>query len=158
MKLEKLALISEIVGSVAIVVTLLVLVFEVRGNSEELRYIAQSDVAARTQALILTTVSNPQLQEAYDDAVAGETLTPTQASLVNNYLVARLKLTEESFLAFTSGRLDEEIWQTRAAFALNTLQNKWAEDRWNTRIRTNGIFTPSFVDWVDAALLERSRQ
>jgi hypothetical protein len=33
-------------------------------------------------------------------------------SIARNYLIARVKLSEESFLAYSSGRLDEEIWQT----------------------------------------------
>ena len=147
-------MISEIVGSIAIVVTLIVLIVEVRGNSEELRHIAESDVASRTQSLILTTVSNPQLQEAWNRVRDGEELTPTELSIASNYLTARVKLSEESFLAYSNGRLDEEIWRTRAAFMLANLESKWARERWNTTMRSGGLFAQSFVDWVDEALSE----
>ena len=73
---------------------------------------------------------------------------------ISGYVITVLKLAEESFVAYRDQRLDEEIWLTRADFALNTLSRKQARENWES-MRPNGVFVQGFIDWFDAALAER---
>lgn len=154
MKLEKYALIAEIVGGFAIVVTLIVLIVELGGNTEEMRAATLANVAARTQALPLALATNPQFADLWARMGAGEELSPVEEAQVSGILVIALKLAEESFMAYRDGRLDEEVWQTRAALALNLLRRESSRKYWEGA-RTQGAYVPGFVDWLDTALVER---
>ncbi len=154
MKLEKCALIAEIVGSFAIVVTLIILILEIRGNTGEIRAATQANLAARTQVLPLSLMTNPQWADVFYRRNTGEELSPAEETQFFSYFVAVLKLAEEAFLVYRDGRLDEEIWQTRANFALNTFSREQDREVWETN-RGSGNYVPEFVEWFDAALVER---
>ena len=154
MKLEKFALVGEIVGSVAIVVTLIILIVEIRGNTGEMRAATLANLAARTQAMPLAAVTNSQWAGVLARQQAGEELTPSEQVQYFLYLIAVLKLAEEAFIAYEGERLDERIWLTRAAFALNNFDSVSNREHWAS-IRTRGTFVPSFVNWFDVALVDR---
>ncbi len=154
MKLEKWALIAEIIGSFAIVVTLIILIFEIRGNTGEIRAATQANIAARTQAIPLALMTNPQWADVFDRRIAGEELSSAEETQYFAYSVAVLKLAEEAFLVYRDGRLDEEIWQTRANFALNFFSFEQDREVWEIN-RGSGNYVPGFVEWFDAALVER---
>ena len=61
MNLQKAALVAEIVGSIAVVITLVVLIFEVRGNTDAILAGNRQSVAARTGDFALTVAGNPEL-------------------------------------------------------------------------------------------------
>ncbi len=153
MKLEKWGLIAEIVGAFAIVVTLVMLIFEIRGNTEELRAAALTNLADRNQALMLTVLTSPQLVEAGSREIQGEELNAAQRLLLDQYFAATLKAHEESFIAYRAGRLEEEVWQTRANLLVGMLSNERQLRRWVGR-RDSGWYVQDFVDWLDRALEE----
>ncbi len=157
MKLEKWALMAEVVGSFAVVLTLIILIVEIRGNSGEMRAATLANIAARTQALPLAAATNPQFADLWARMTAGEELTPTEEAQVDMIVIVVLKLAEESFIAHRDGRLDDDVWQTRAAFALNILGNPYAREYWK-QIGPLGVFIPAFADYIDTALAERYRE
>jgi len=154
LKLERTALIAEIIGSAAIVITLIVLIFQIRGNTEEMRAATLADLAARTQEIPLAAVMNPQWAGLLARMQAGEELTSSEQMQHFLYLVVVLKLAEEAYIAYDDGRLDDETWLTRAALALNTFDSENNRERW-AYIRTLETFVPRFVSWFDAALSDR---
>ena len=157
MKLEKWALIAEIVGSFAVVVTLIILIVEVRGNTEELRAATLSDLAGRTQEMQLLPTRHPQYADVIARMLAGDELTAAEIIQSESSLVATLKLTEESFIAYRDGRLDEVIWLSRGAVALNLLGTDLNKELYPA-LRDRGSLVPAFTDWLDAALVERYGQ
>ncbi len=65
MKLEKWALIAEIVSGVAIVVTLVILIFEVRGNTSAVQIATIDNVTSGWVGLNQAIVSDPQVARAF---------------------------------------------------------------------------------------------
>ncbi len=63
MKLKKLALLSETVGGVAIVVTLIVLIVEIRGNTAVLQASYRQSISARVEERTMAIAGNQQLSE-----------------------------------------------------------------------------------------------
>ncbi len=61
-KLSDWASIAEIVSGVAIVVTLIVLILQVQGNTDELRAASQTTISGRIQAVVLATIENPRFR------------------------------------------------------------------------------------------------
>ncbi len=154
MKLEKYALIAEIIGGFAIVVTLIILVFEMRGNTEEIRAATLANIAARTQEFALLSIRNPHMADIEYRLSTGAELSPTEIELVGGVVIALLKLGEESFIAYRDGRLEEEIWGTRGAVVLNLLDDELERDLY-VEFREGGVLIKGFTDWLDAELIER---
>lgn len=154
MKLDRLTVMAEIIGAVAIVVTLVILIFEVRGNTEELRAATISNIAGRTQEVNLLKVRNLQFAEVMTRLDAGDELSPAESFQVIDYLLAVLKVAEESFISHRAGSLDEDIWLTRASAAVGHLQDEQSRAMY-IRIRDRGSLTPDFTDWLDVTLIER---
>ncbi len=153
MKLEKWALIGEIVGSFAIVVTLVILIFEVRGNTGEIRAATLADIARRTQEFALLNARSRQLAELYAKFDEGEELSSADLMQLGSVTIGALKLAEESFIAERDGRLDPEIWETRAAFVIAQLNRKVLRDQY-VSFRESAVLVPEFTDWLDLALRE----
>ena len=151
MKLERWALIAEIVSGAAIVITLVILILEVRGNSAELQAATLSDIAGRTQEMALLQVRNPEYAAVRDRMDAGEELTTLERRMVNQALAAQLKLVEESYLAWKDGRLSDEVWESRANWGVNAFQIELRLEMW-AGLRSTGGFVKSFSDWLDQAI------
>ena len=150
MKLERLALIAEIFGGIAVVVTLVVLITQVHENTKALIAANRQSVASRTQDFIETIVTNPDIVALQADLMAQDPADHQAA----NYIGAVLKLVEESYLQYRDGLLDEEYWQTRANFALANLRTERGRKLYG-QMKTGGFLTPSFVEWLDHAVQER---
>jgi hypothetical protein len=60
-KLSDWANLAEIVGSFAIVVTLVILIVEVRANTAATEAATRQSIAARTEVITLTTAATPSL-------------------------------------------------------------------------------------------------
>jgi hypothetical protein len=153
MKLEKWSMIAEIVASSAIVITLAILIVEVRANTSELQAATQDSIAARTQEIALAPVMNPQWAEVLAKFNAGEELTNAERAQVLGEYISLVRLAHDSFIAYRDGRLDDEIWQTRAAFLVNLMGNPQRRAMWGSG--RPELFVDDFVVWLDAELLER---
>jgi len=150
-----MAVMAEIIGAVAIVVTLVILIFEVRGNTEELRAATLSNIAERTQEVNLLKVRNLQFAEVMTRLEAGDELSPAESYQVIDYLLSVLKVAEESFISYKAGSLDEDIWLTRASAALAHLQDDRSRAMYIS-IRDRGSLTAEFTNWLDVASIERN--
>ena len=150
-KLSDWASLAEIISGVAVVVSLVVLIAEIRGNTDEVRAATLTNLAGRTQTMIMENLSNTAWQEAIIKEAQGEDLSLLEERLLDQALGLRMKYAEESFMAFRDGRLDEEVWQTRANQLLGTLVSENDRRRWSRR-RGRGTYVQDFVDWVDSEL------
>ena len=154
MKLEKWALIAEIVGSVAIVITLVILIVELRGNTDEMRAATLANIAARSQAIPLAASTSPELALLWLKLTEGGELSHTELAQAQQMFIVTLKLAEESFIAHRDGRLDDEVWQTRIDLVLLYLARQEMRDFWAV-FRTRGLAVPGFLEYVDQAMTQR---
>jgi hypothetical protein len=151
MKLEKWALIAEVVSGVAIVVTLAILIFQIRQNTDAIRAANRQSVATRSQDWTLHVLSDPDSLAVF----AALMNTSVDYRRENALVFTVIKLAEESFLQYRDGFLAEEYWQTRANFALNMLQTKGARTHYQDQVK-RGVYIKAFTDWIDQALEQKS--
>jgi hypothetical protein len=145
MNLQKCALVAEIVGSIAVVVTLVVLILEVRGNTEAILAGNRQSISERTGDFALAVAGNPELA-----AIQGQVLgNPIEVQQANSYMVAALQLVQESYFLHQDGLLDEAIWRTRANFALGSVRSEFGRARYE-RLKQTGVLVPEFTQWLDA--------
>jgi hypothetical protein len=149
MKLEKLAAIAEIASSAAVVLTLVVLVVELRENTEAVRASNRRAVADRTGALALAVASNAELAAIQAKLLGSQVEYQREAS----YFIAMSQVVQDSFFLYQDGLLDQSTWLTRAALLRRHLVTDSGRDLYQS-IKGAGVMAPEFVQWIDANALE----
>jgi hypothetical protein len=143
LKLSDWASIAEIASSVAVVVTLVVLILEVRGNTDAIQASNRQSIAARTEAMALANATSPDLAEI----LASGPQNVAQQIRLAGYFTAILRNAEEAYLQFREGRLPEDYFARRVEAAigvLNLIPGGW--EGWLVR---SSSFDPGFVEYVD---------
>jgi hypothetical protein len=154
MKLEKWALIAEIIGGAAIVVTLVVLVVEIRANTDAIAVSNRQSMAMRAQELALTLVEDRALNDAVNDAIEGRGVPDEMLNSVETFGTAVVRVAEEAYFLNQEGKLDEAFWEQRANVAISLYRDE--------RLRRNfieyqqrGFYVDEFADWLERELVAR---
>ena len=99
MKLEKIGIIAEIVGTTAIVVTLVLVLYTAASYAASWDAITESQIDWR-----MAMVTNPELRAAWSERVGDE------IELANLYGTVLLLNYERAYFAHSYGRLGEAEW------------------------------------------------
>ena len=143
MKLEKVALIAEIIGGIAIVVTLIVLVVEVRGNTEAVR----AQTAQATFGVSAQSFYYPEGNIALDKMTLGEEeLTDEEFSHARSLLAAVFTTFDNHYYQYRYGNLDEEIYEAYRARLEFMLESQAVREFWKAR---RPLHTNAFQAYVD---------
>lgn len=145
-KLENTAAIAEIVGAVAIVVTLIVLIHETRENTAATYSSTYDQLQRDLIQWEMTLASDPDLLSEYlvfnqSQTVEGP-IEATPATLVSN---AWFRIAERAYFAYRYGRLADEEWDRY--YRQMCTSGYAARRRWPNTER--GIFTNEFAQFLD---------
>ena len=143
--LSEWANIAEIVGAVAIVASLLYVGYEIKRNSEIGLAPNRQAIAARAQELALYSAETNIYGLLFDPESIAAELTESQRNHIVAYIGALLRTSEEAFLLYRDGMLEEEYWGTRAGVLLSALRSSAARDIYFST-RDAVFYTPDFVD------------
>ncbi|HZZ35251.1 MAG TPA: hypothetical protein VFE03_05965 [Caulobacteraceae bacterium] len=146
MTLSDLASIGSFVSGVAVVVTLIFLLLQLRQTERVQQGAMQQGRAARTVDFILRA-TDPGLCETIVRANKSDlTLTPVQIAALNTYAVALFWSMEDSFLQHQKGLLDAASWATEVAtLKVFLLSPAWRVGWQMCRDQTSGDYR-QFVD------------
>ena len=144
---SKLADLSEIVSSIAIVVTLVYLTVEIRQNTNALYAESRQSVLTAAQTELFALVENPNLivSVAKDDP-----LTEEEQVALGAWLAAAMRAREFSWLQYRDGVIDEAQWETEVIIIRWLLDSERTRDWWANSGRFQSNL--SFVAFVDAEL------
>jgi len=152
MKLEKFALIAEVVSAIAVVVTLIFVIVEIRANTDATLAANRQSLAGRTEQLLATQSTSPELAAVWVKVKNDEELTDEEIYLYSGHLGQILRLAEEGYLQYLDGNLNNEYWQTRAANTVDSrMRHRYARElyyTWSER----GWFSRQFTEWLDGEL------
>jgi hypothetical protein len=98
---------AQIVGSAAIVVTLIYLAVQIRQNTDSMQAAAREAIAERDVEWLYKMVDHPELGLLFRKE---EPLTEVDASRLNACLVAFMRIREVNFRQYKSGILDKDTW------------------------------------------------
>lgn len=154
-KLQEFALIAEIISGVAIVITLVILVFEVRDNTDALEISNRQSIALRGQELAVVLIENPIIGQAQGKLRQGEVLTISEAAAFGPYINANLRLTEEAYKLYQNNQLAAEDWETRKNVMLNLLSSNTARSIFAGSTAL-GYWDEDFKNYLSQALNETS--
>ena len=144
---SKLADLSEIVSSIAIVVTLIYLVVEIRQNTNALNSQSRQAVMEAAKNELFALIENPDLTISM---IKTEPLTSEEQIRLDSYYAATLRNREFSWLQFQDGTVDELQWETELSVLSSIFDTSRSRDWWDKIGRH--VFGPQFVSYVDEIL------
>ena len=151
MNWDQIGTIAEVVGAIAVVVSLVYLAVQTRDNTRVMRSRATWD-AQQSFVEVNETLGDG----GFVSDLLYKTLTePDQLSDKEKYLVQRFyrswfQRMEAQFALYQSGILDEEIWNLRRGYAKAIFNNPIAKECWEAE-KTNSMFTEGFISSIDSA-------
>ena len=153
MKLEKFALIAEIVGGIAIVVTVMLLVVEVRGNTDAIRAAAAQAVHNNYAAWYASMQAEPELLGITIEGMKD----PSSLTVVEwgQFIAVFMQYTsymQNAFYQWRDGTLSPELWQGWEIISLNFFATLGGQKFWEER---SYIFGETFREYVETDVLTR---
>ena len=150
MKLKKYALISEIIASFAVVVTLIVLILEIRENTAAIQATNRQSISTRIEERTIALATNPQLSQliVLAEEPGGIKKGSAEWSQLTSLYVGLMTATEDAYLQYRDGRLDQDFFEARARRALLLLDNPVGRDFFR-RARDEDRYVHEYLDWVD---------
>jgi hypothetical protein len=149
MSLGDLASLASLVGSVAVLVSLLFLGFQMRQSNRNQRSLMQQGRSDRNVDL-LCRLTDPKLSEILLRVSGGETLTDAEYFVLYGFAGAVFWSYEDSFFQFHSGTLDAKSWASDVATLKRLLSNPAYRAVWRTARSGIGDEYSSFLDGLAA--------
>jgi hypothetical protein len=114
MKLEKWSSIAQVVGGAAVVASLVVLIFEVRANTELARLEAYDAVTRDFDGARTALMNNPESFKMFFRFTNGDFPNPEEepeAAMMFDFVVLNsLSMSERAFLSYEGGIIGEDEW------------------------------------------------
>lgn len=120
MKLTDMAAIAEIIATIALIISLIFVGYEIRDNTEESRTANRQSLATRAQELALFSA---RMGGGMASLNRYEELTEEQQAAARAWVPALVRNAEEAYLSYRDERLDEEYWLTRAAVVKSAIES-----------------------------------
>ena len=154
-KIQNIAAFAEIVSAGAILITLLILVVEVRENSALLRATAAAEnrnsfaYSSEWTANLSDKTLEAFLIAQRPDAVRDD-LSDVEFYRVALGFRAFLRRAEASYFMYRNGLLEEDIWRSIRSRAANNSDSGIIKLIWEGEVANGTVFTPEFVAEVNS--------
>lgn len=151
LRLADWASIAEIVGAVAVVVSLAYVGVQIRANTEEVRATNRQQLVGRSHEATERYALSPEISTILTKVGAGDSLTDVERTQYGYIIRSMLYDVQEAFVLNREGRLDDAYWGTRAAIARAYMSNPVAIATYE-RDKALGTLLPDFVQWMDESI------
>jgi hypothetical protein len=112
MNWEAIGAIGEILGAIAVVVSLIYLAVQIRANQKEVRLAAMHEISVGFRESI-STFADPQMAELFTRAnLQNDTLTDAETLQLVVGMQRIFRVWEEAHNQYRAGRLDKHTWDT----------------------------------------------
>ena len=112
MERSKLADLSEIVSSIAIVITLIYLIIEINQNTDAIRTQTAQSILQAGQTELALMVENPEIPLSIPGS---EALTAEQNVVLDAYFASHMRNREFAWLRLRDGTIEEGNWESELA-------------------------------------------
>jgi hypothetical protein len=153
LSLSEWASIAEVVGAVAVVISLVYVGVQIGENTIEVRESNRQQLVNRSISATAGVAASPELVGVITKVGEGSELSPGEASQYAYFVRGLLYDVQEAYLLNREGRLSDEYWETRDAIFVAYMKFAPALDVYH-RDRDLGVLHPDFVSWADQTLAE----
>jgi hypothetical protein len=155
-KLQTYALVAEIVGALAVVLSLVYVGIQIQEGTQQARLDSIRTMNEGYQQQAMNYVHNEALGIAWHKILEGEVLTKREVDMFGDNLFANLMLLEETWNAVKAGYLDEAFLDSKIALIeTKILASPQIRERHALMVE-NRIYTPEFIAWLDEQLQRSS--
>jgi hypothetical protein len=159
-RLEKAAYLSQIIGAIAVVVSLIYVGRQINDNTIEVRAQSVQELIVFGQEIDSWVVTNPELADILTTGSSDyEALSPAHRLRFNQYITTSLNLYEQVFYYHQSGLLEAGSWTSWDAYFRGRMQmgfgwpDRKADDTWRRVWRANEVgYSDAFRRHVNSIL------
>jgi len=155
MNWDALGAIGEIVGSIAVVVTVAYLAIQVRHSSRASRSATINQSRAAVTDVLTGISSDSAAADIYfRGANEPESLNASERVRFELIVFQMLRVTETMFMEYREGLLGQELWDAQWYGTRLMLETTGGRLFWKRR---NRMLTRSFIEWVDKQFEDGNR-
>ncbi len=158
MNLQKWALIGEISGAIAVVVSLGFVGYQLQQSNEQAAVSTRALERAAYQQLIegiselnLATIQSPELRDAREKLSSGAELTTDEASVLNAFLYLAYRNGDLAYLQYQQGIIDEQRLLSGLGLLINYLHLPLVQAHWEG---AQEGFVDSYRDYINQLITE----
>ena len=133
LKLNDWAAISEITGTVAVVISLVLVVHSINRNTEAMQIANENLLYEMTDSSLESLISEPELSESFAKIWAGDELSQIDMFRLDVYTMRYMNRWNYAFDRYRDGVFEEEKWQmwntNYASGDKAYLRKWWAENK-----------------------------
>ena len=141
MKLERWVLISEVVGTVAVVATLVVLITESRRNTQAIRASTYQAVVDSITVPLDMRASDPEMTRIWGSGMAGDKLGDNDQARFDAMLLAAVRRFENAYYQYRLETLDQQQWDVLRGQIRGIVSSPGSKDWWE---QSKARFSPDF--------------
>jgi hypothetical protein len=163
MTLEGWAAIAEIIGAIAVVITLIYLAVQIRhskesldANTKAIRGQAISDITRNVHDQMQMLSQGHDVASAFQKFATEEELDSRDAFLIDTILTAVFVARQNEFFQWRQGLLDDDVFQSLHHVIHTCLGPENGKHWWENEGKR--MFTPAFVDFVENLLASGSEE
>ncbi len=156
MSLQDWAAIAEIVGAVAVIITLIYLSIQVRHNTKAIQGQTISDVTRNVHEHANMVLQGQDVAAALKKFASDKSLGPDDAILIDFLLTAVFVARQNEYFQWKQGLLDESVFRSLHHVIYTLLESPNGQYWWQHEGRR--IVAPEFVEFVDEIFKSKSSE
>ncbi len=150
MTLTDLGSLGEFVGSIAVLVTLILLLLQLRENTSTLQSTAASDLSRQIASWHGRAASNTDILRVWDLGVSDSLIEPVDIARFKWFVAEYILLCESAYFRHQRGQLIDETWESYLSAVLGFLDIDVISDAWE---KNEVAMSHSYKEHVNEARL-----
>jgi hypothetical protein len=165
-KLQKWALVAEVIGGIAVVLSLLFVAVQVSQSSDStdrntrtMEVNAYQDLVSQIMEMNFEIMGNPQLSELYSRVQdCGPFQSRAEESQMGLYVTNLIRHGDMAYHQYEKGLIDSARLRNAMGIVISQIQRFYPMNSAWTQRKTAGSIYPAFQDYVDQFVISDSRQ
>lgn len=145
--------IGEVIGAIAVVISLVYVGIQIRESTEEMRATNRQQLISRAHEATARFALSSELSAVLAKVAIGDPLTGGEQVQYGYLIRSMLYDVQEALVLNREGRLDDAYWETRAVVARSYMSSPQARSVYQ-REKALGTLLPDFVAWMDESILQ----
>jgi hypothetical protein len=147
MNWEAVGAIGELVGAIAVIITLLYLAVQIRQNSQAVKNSAAQTLLSEANGSLRVAASDPGTARA---VILGQTLfdelSEEERAQFIVWMFAWMRTIEQAYFQYIQGYIDEEIWEGQVVHMRQAIHSPGVAKWWSFR---RCFFSRKFQNYID---------
>ena len=146
MSIQDWGAIGELIGSVAVLATLIYLALQLKSSNKASRQKSHSDILERRQELLSMQTRDAEFIEIWSKGCLRQPLTPIEAQRFTTYGVSFMSHVQDTYIQFQAGLVSEDVWEAEKTIAAPLFSQPGFIDWWD---QAKQFHIPEFVQAID---------